>query len=119
MRWGVDRRCWGGPLEVSTARGSSLDPYGTNGTKEAVWDAVQGAGGAVQICAMLTSSPPWHPHIGPASRAGIPLFPAHLSADPGSGPLLWTHRPLRVTSARQIPPSWLSAVLQLKASQAA
>ena len=119
MRWGVDRRCWGGPLEVSTARGSRRDPYGTNGTKEAVWDAVQGAGGAVQICAILASSPPWHPHLGPASRAGIPLFPAHLSADPGSGPLLWTHRPLRVTSARQIPPSWLSAVLQLKASQAA
>ena len=119
MRWGVDRRCWGGPLEVSTARGSSLDPYGTNGTMEAVWDAVQGAGGAVQIFGTCPHTHHVRPHLGPASRAGIPLFPAHLSADPGSGPLLWTHRPLRVTSARQIPPSWLSAVLQLKASQAA
>ena len=55
MRWGVDRRYWGGPLDVSTARGSSRDPYGTNGTKEAVWDAVQGAGGAVQILHFIHS----------------------------------------------------------------
>ena len=70
MRWGVDRRCWGGPLEVSTARGSRRDPYGTNGTMEAVWDAVQGAGGLVEIFCHAEPGTGEADILGPPTQAG-------------------------------------------------
>ena len=70
MRWGVDRRCLGGPRDVSTARGSSCDPYRTNGTMEAVWDAAQGAGRSVEIFCHAEPGTGEVDILGPPTQAG-------------------------------------------------